>query len=133
MTFTESLLNTINTKIKEGYKLSNDQITELLEAIAKLAKDPLTYTSLKRLYSIFFEDNKKLNDILTKRELEILSLIDVQKNSLEISNALDIKLSTVETHRKNIRRKLHIKSTSALYHYAKIANLLIQHKNHKTT
>ena len=43
---------------------------------------------------------------------------------MTISEILQIKLSTVETHRKNIRRKLKIKGKGKLYEYAIISNLV---------
>jgi len=56
---------------------------------------------------------------LTKRELEILRLITRdQSSNLEIANKLFISVRTVETHRKNIMKKLHTKSVISLVHYA---------------
>jgi len=123
---TKYIIKVIEDKVKEEYRLSNVEILEVIEAISYLAKDSLSHISLKKLYPIFFEDNKKLSSILTKRELEILSLISIQKNSTAISIVLDITLSTVETHRKNIRRKLNIKNNGELYRYAMIANIIIE-------
>lgn len=56
--------------------------------------------------------------LLTKREKEILSLICYGKSSLEISEILFISKETVATHRKNIIRKLELKSFAELLRFA---------------
>lgn len=43
---------------------------------------------------------------LSLREIQIVQLIALEKNSLEISRILCISLDTVKTHRKNIMIKL---------------------------
>ncbi len=56
--------------------------------------------------------------ILSDRELEVLSLIVQGKINKEIADQLNIGLTTVITHRKNIMDKLGLKSVSALTIYA---------------
>ena len=56
--------------------------------------------------------------ILTNRELEVLSLIVQGFINKEIADRLSISLSTVITHRKNIMEKLGMRSVSALTIYA---------------
>lgn len=56
--------------------------------------------------------------ILTDREIEVMSLIVQGLINKEIANRLNIGLSTVITHRKNIMDKLGMKSVSALTIYA---------------
>ncbi|MGV6831998.1 MAG: response regulator transcription factor [bacterium] len=55
---------------------------------------------------------------LTKRELEILALIGYGLTNKQISTTLNIAVSTVETHRKNMRKKLKLKGNSTLIRYA---------------
>ena len=50
----------------------------------------------------------KIFDLLSFSELRIASMIVTGLTSLEIASQLHISLATVETHRKNIRRKLAI-------------------------
>ena len=57
---------------------------------------------------------------LTDREIEVMSLIVQGLINKEIANRLNISLSTVITHRKNIMEKLGMKSVSALTIYAVI-------------
>jgi DNA-binding NarL/FixJ family response regulator len=56
--------------------------------------------------------------ILSDREIEVMSLIVQGFINKEIADRLNIGLSTVVTHRKNIMDKLGMKSVSALTIYA---------------
>ena len=56
--------------------------------------------------------------ILSDREIEVMSLIVQGYINKEIADKLNIGLSTVITHRKNIMDKLGLKSVSALTIYA---------------
>ncbi|PKP79478.1 MAG: DNA-binding response regulator, partial [Alphaproteobacteria bacterium HGW-Alphaproteobacteria-2] len=55
---------------------------------------------------------------LTGREQAVLLELAQGKSNKEVAVALDISVRTVETHRKNIRRKLGISSTAGLTRYA---------------
>jgi len=56
--------------------------------------------------------------VLSKREIEVMTLIVQGYINKEIADRLHIGLATVVTHRKNIMDKLGIKSVSALTIYA---------------
>ena len=58
------------------------------------------------------------NKVLTNREIEVLSLVVQGYINKEIAIKLNISLTTVITHRKNIMEKLGMKSVSALTIYA---------------
>lgn len=58
------------------------------------------------------------NKILSNREIEVLSLIVQGMINKEIAEKLNISLTTVISHRKNIMDKLGVKSVSALTIYA---------------
>jgi len=55
---------------------------------------------------------------LTSREQAILLALAQGKSNKEVALAFDISVRTVETHRKNIKRKLGISSTAGLTRYA---------------
>lgn len=55
---------------------------------------------------------------LTRREFQILKLIAQQYTTREISEALHISESTVETHRKNLIRKVNVKNSVGLAIFA---------------
>ncbi|WP_298847693.1 response regulator transcription factor [uncultured Ruegeria sp.] len=62
------------------------------------------------------EDNAR--EALTGREQTILLELAQGKSNKEVAHSLDISVRTVETHRKNIKRKLGISSTAGLTRYA---------------
>lgn len=62
--------------------------------------------------------NYKKFSLLTKREKEILSLLCVGKSTPEIAELLFISKDTAATHRKNIIRKLNVKSFAEMYRFA---------------
>ena len=57
-------------------------------------------------------------NILSDREIEVMSLIVMGYINKEIADKLNISLTTVITHRKNISEKLGLKSLSGLTIYA---------------
>jgi DNA-binding CsgD family transcriptional regulator len=66
------------------------------------------------------QDLKPNEDLasLTDRELEILKLIATELSNVEIAMKLDISRRTVETHRKNIMKKVGVKNSVGLARYA---------------
>ena len=62
---------------------------------------------------------------MTERELEVITLISLEYTGKEISDKLFISTNTVETHRKNIIKKIKVKNTIGLVKYA-IKNKLIK-------
>ena len=67
---------------------------------------------------IFRTDHLVQFNSLTKRELEVITLIVIGYKNPQIAHLLCISRNTVEQHRKNINRKLKIKSISVLFQYA---------------
>ena len=61
---------------------------------------------------------------LSQRERDVLKLLALGKSSVETSDELFIALNTVETHRKNIRRKLETTSYYELCQYARAFDLI---------
>lgn len=57
-------------------------------------------------------------EALTSREQTILLQLAQGKSNKEVAANLDISVRTVETHRKNIKRKLGISTTAGLTRYA---------------
>ncbi|WP_120632883.1 response regulator transcription factor [Ruegeria sp. EL01] len=57
-------------------------------------------------------------EALTGREQTILLELAQGKSNKQVAQVLDISVRTVETHRKNIKRKLGISSTAGLTRYA---------------
>ena len=59
-----------------------------------------------------------VRETLTGREQTILLQLAQGQSNKEVALTLDISVRTVETHRKNIKRKLGISSTAGLTRYA---------------
>ena len=51
---------------------------------------------------------------ISDRELEILTLIAKEYTTEKIANALNISVSTVETHRRNLFQKMEVSSVAGL-------------------
>jgi two-component system response regulator NreC len=56
--------------------------------------------------------------LLSDREREVLQLIAEGKSNKEVSQMLDVAVSTVESHRKHIMEKLDLHNTAAIVRFA---------------
>lgn len=86
----------------------------------------------EKIFSNATRNNPKLNiykpnvnPLLTEREIEIIILIALEYSGKEISEQLYISTHTVETHRKNIMKKLKAKNTIGIVKYAMNNHLII--------
>jgi two-component system nitrate/nitrite response regulator NarL len=61
---------------------------------------------------------------LTKREREILLYISMEVKNKKIADLLNVEVSTIESHKKNIMKKLGIESSMGLVKYAIKINLV---------
>lgn len=90
-----------------GYLLKQTGKAELLEAIKKVYNGG-QYFQDKILEQLEKQSHIKKNTEhahLTRREIEIISLIEKNLSNKQIADSLCIAVHTVETHRKNILRK----------------------------
>jgi len=97
----------------EGYILKDDQnpVSEVVELI--LAGKEFYSDKVIETLEIL---NKKEN-ILTPKEEQIVSLVVEGYSNAEILEKLFVSPNTLKTHKKNIFRKLDIKSTAELVKY----------------
>lgn len=98
-----------------GYILKNSSLQTVLEAIRTVAEGK-TYFD-KKIHLPTAQKNKS-KSLLSKREMEILGLISRGMTSHEIADELFIGKSTVDTHRKNMIRKLRLSGAGELLRYA---------------
>ncbi|NGY38879.1 response regulator transcription factor [Flavobacterium sp. XN-5] len=110
---------------------AGESIVEAINAVAN-GEDYFCSTVREKIFNSAIKDNTKLNkekvvvdSILTEREIEIITLIALENSGKEISEKLFISTNTVETHRKNIMKKLKAKGSIALVKFA-IKNKLIR-------
>ncbi len=73
---------------------------------------------------LFLRKNFERFASLTKKEKEILQLIAMGYSNQEIANMAFTSIYTVDTHRKNINRKLEIRHLSEAYRYASAFDLV---------
>lgn len=78
--------------------------------------------NLAMIYSHLKSENKTA--VLSDREEHVLRSVAMGKTNKEIADHLCISTHTVITHRKNITRKLGIKTVSGLTVYAMLHNLI---------
>lgn len=103
-----------------GYVLKDTSKETLITAIETVAKNEKYYcqeVSMK-LITIFLDDKKINNPDLSERELEIIKQIVKGITTKEIAKINDLSERTIETHRRNIMRKLNVKNTAELIGYA---------------
>ena len=99
-----------------GYLLKNSPLSEMEKAILKVSEGNLYYDPN---LSLATENTPNENTgILTKRQIEILKLVGKGKTNQEIADTLFIGKTTVETHRKNMIRKLGLHGPGELLRYA---------------
>ena len=77
--------------------------------------------------TLFFKNyaQKVLDNGISHRERDIIRLLVLNKSSKEIAQDLSISHNTVDTHRRNILKKLHISSTGELVGMLNQNNFLI--------
>jgi len=114
----------------QGYILKNATVEELLTALRQVAAGN-TYFSKEidvlgnnDFRSTLTLEEKKIQDILSKREIEILRLICKEFSNNEMAEKLFLSVSTIETHRKNIIAKLGVNNTVGLVRFALKNNLI---------
>lgn len=104
----------------KGYLLKNGSKKELLEAITAVNNNELFFSTIGPVNNnedLFADDFKKKYQ-LTKREIEIIQLVCDGLTTKDISEKLFITEFTVNTHRKNILRKLDVKNTAGVINFA---------------
>jgi two-component system, NarL family, response regulator NreC len=109
----------------QGYVLKNASLEELLCAIRTVGEGGSYFSKDVHIgdrdedfrHTITIED-KQIDEILSRRELEVLRLICKEYSNAEIAEKLFLSVSTVETHRKNLIAKLGVNNTVGLVKFA---------------
>ncbi len=109
----------------KGYVTKNVEKAKLIQAIHTLAKGNyyISDNLPKDIKAWFSNENIISEKVLTRREKEILQLIAKGRTTVEMAKELKLSKFTIDTHRKNIHKKLGIKSNTGLVKYA-LKNLL---------
>lgn len=106
-----------------GYLLKNMERDELLEAINKVldGKIFLSKAANEKVLEQFSSVSTAIKSVpaLTRREKEILALLEDGLNGPQIAEKLFLSVLTIETHRKNLMQKLNVNSTQQLLKMAR--------------
>ena len=109
----------------QGYVLKNASLEELLLALRSVqdgngyfSKDINISDRDEDFRSTITINDKQIDEILSRRELEVLKLIYREYSNAEIAEKLFLSVSTVETHRKNLIAKLGVNNTVGLVKFA---------------
>jgi two-component system response regulator NreC len=114
-----------------GYILKNTSIEELVKALNSVSEGKKYFSKEINIIdtdqdfrnTVTIED-RKVDEILSKREIEVLTLICKEYSNSEIAEKLFLSVSTVETHRKNLIAKLGVNNTVGLVKFALRNNLI---------
>jgi DNA-binding NarL/FixJ family response regulator len=109
----------------QGYVLKNAALAELVTALhtvhgggSYFSKDINIGDREEDFRSTITIEDKQIDEILSRRELEVLKLICREYSNAEIAEKLFLSVSTVETHRKNLIAKLGVNNTVGLVKFA---------------
>ena len=115
----------------QGYVLKNASLDELLMALQTVqnggryfSKDIHIGDRDEDFRNTITIEDKQIDEILSRRELEVLRLICKEYSNAEIADKLFLSVSTVETHRKNLIAKLGVNNTVGLVKFALRNNLI---------
>jgi len=108
----------------DGYLIKEDALADLISAINTIREGRNYFSS--RVSRQMVEDIRRKprsrpdasGELLSPREIEILTLIAEGNSSKEIADLLSISIMTVYNHRINIKNKLNIKRNAELVKYA---------------
>jgi DNA-binding NarL/FixJ family response regulator len=107
-----------------GYVLKSDASEDLIAAVDSLRqhKPFLTSAVTEFVLGDYLQRREGADDLapaaLTPREREIVQLVAEGHSSKEAAVRLGLSVKTIETHRANIMKKLHLRSVSDVVRYA---------------
>lgn len=78
----------------------------------------------KSIAYVHQKGKKEFKDVISKKEKETLLLMAQHKSNIEIANELFVSTSTIESHRKNMIKRLGASSSGALIHLCRMANII---------
>lgn len=100
---------------EEKVELSNLK-SEINIYLDRIKKNEGFNSSIEKIQNDFF---KSLDISFTPTERKIIMLLKIDLSSKEIADALNVKLTSVEKYRYNIRRKFNLSSKESLQNYIK--------------
>jgi DNA-binding NarL/FixJ family response regulator len=115
------ILRKVNKAGVHGIVLKEQKSEAVIEAVRTVLNGK-TYsppeTAENEQPGTFYQDAFTKKATLTRRELEVLVLIVKALNNKQIGEQLFISEYTVQTHRRNLKRKLEVDNTAGLVRFA---------------
>lgn len=121
MYYDNKLINTFKNQNIDGYIIKDTTAPVLKETILEVLKGNPTFVlpeSQKNKISPLVKDSFQEKFKLSVREIEIIKLIKEGHSSKQIASELELSVFTIDTHRKNIYRKLSVQGTAELISFA---------------
>ena len=110
----------------DGYVLKDEDPEEIVNAVFALYNGEKWFShSIQPVIKIIQRDNQIITPLFTKRELEILKLLDGSFTNKEIAFKLEISERTVEFHLNKIMDKLDIRTRMAIALWAQEHKFLL--------
>jgi DNA-binding NarL/FixJ family response regulator len=103
-----------------GYLLKHSTKEEIIQAVkdVSLQKQHFSSEVLAKISNEFTRSQKESKPMLTKKEEEVLKLIALEFSNQEIADKLECGIRTVDTHKRNLIKKLEVKNVVGLVKYA---------------
>lgn len=113
----------------QGYLIKNESSESLFKAIRQVASGGYAFNNdeaIKLFLTRFAITGSKssLDDKLTDQELKIISLLKIEMSTKQIADTLNYSISSIEHHKRQIMKKLGVKTSVGIVAYA-IENKLI--------
>ncbi len=108
----------------KGYIMKNQAEEHIISAIREVLAGKLylrNEISLDIVSKVLHRSSEPLKpsiDRLTDREFEVLRLLGNGLGTQKIAKKLNLSINTIETHRRNIKKKLNLKDSDELVQYA---------------
>ncbi|WP_020527662.1 LuxR C-terminal-related transcriptional regulator [Flexithrix dorotheae] len=117
----KQILKVLEAGVK-GYITKNCSLEEIESAILAVSREEKFYCN-KIFDLLLFKHQEEENEnclptSLSARETEVLKLVAEGNSTQKIANDLNLSPHTINTHRKNIIKKLGIKSPTDFVHFA---------------
>ena len=122
------LIDEVKQLKADGFLIKNSTASELKDTVARIISGEKIFAETSKASvldegSYFFDDFLKKFK-LTRREVDIIRLVCQEYSSKQIAATLHLSEFTVNTHRKNIQRKLNVKNVAGLVAFAKEHHLV---------
>lgn len=99
-----------------GYVLKSSDAEELIRCIEDALSGNIALSA--EVKQILTDNRSTIIPVITRRELQVLTMLANGYNSVQIGEQIFISPATVETHRRNLLKKFNVVNVAALIHRA---------------